>query len=162
MFSRLPVTVPPPLLLQALAQIKDSDWHNHFNRDYYSGEFEGREDFIARRLGKLLQLGTEHCREFTGLAINYHELPGAMEGRLAGFFALSAEQRTLVFSAVHQHAKQPAETFVADSEGKQQEASARLRECVECWAHGPYEALEQWRTASCGKGACSRWAAERP
>ncbi|ALI01634.1 sulfotransferase family protein [Pseudomonas sp. FW306-02-F02-AA] len=124
--------------------------------------FEGREDFIARRLGKLLQLGVEHCHEFAGLAVNYRELPGAMEGHLARFFALNAEQRTQVFSAVSQHAKQPAETFVADSEGKQQEASARLRERVECWAHGPYEALEQWRTASCGEGACSRWAAERP
>ncbi|RON02894.1 sulfotransferase family protein [Pseudomonas brassicacearum] len=124
--------------------------------------FEGREDFIARRLGELLQLGVEHCREFSGLAVNYRELPGAMEGRLAAFFALNTEQQTLVFSAVNQHAKQPVETFVADSEGKQREASPLLRERVECWVHGPYEALEQWRSASCGEGACSRWAAERP
>ncbi|TVT79328.1 aspartyl/asparaginyl beta-hydroxylase domain-containing protein [Pseudomonas sp. H3(2019)] len=40
-FSRLPVTVHLPLLLQALAQIKDSDWHSHFNRDYYSGDWSG-------------------------------------------------------------------------------------------------------------------------
>ena len=40
-FSRLPVTVHLPLLLQALAQIKDRDWHSHFNRDYYSGDWSG-------------------------------------------------------------------------------------------------------------------------
>ncbi|MCU1749462.1 aspartyl/asparaginyl beta-hydroxylase domain-containing protein [Pseudomonas sp. 6D_7.1_Bac1] len=40
-FSRLPVTVHLPLLLQALAQINDSDWHCHFNRDYYSGDWSG-------------------------------------------------------------------------------------------------------------------------
>ncbi|TVT79329.1 sulfotransferase family protein [Pseudomonas sp. H3(2019)] len=108
-------------------------------------QFYGREDFIARRLGKLLQLGAEHCREFSGLAVNYRELPGAMEGRLAAFFALDAEQRTLVFGAVNQHAKQPVETFVADSEGKQREASPLLRARVECWAHGPYAVLEQLR-----------------
>ncbi len=40
-FARLPVTVSLPLLLQALAQINDSDWHSHFNRDYYSGDWSG-------------------------------------------------------------------------------------------------------------------------
>ncbi|POA28124.1 MULTISPECIES: aspartyl/asparaginyl beta-hydroxylase domain-containing protein [unclassified Pseudomonas] len=40
-FSRLPVTVPLPLLLQALAQIKDSDWHSHFNSHYFSGDWSG-------------------------------------------------------------------------------------------------------------------------
>ncbi|RON05348.1 aspartyl beta-hydroxylase [Pseudomonas brassicacearum] len=40
-FSRLPVTVPLPVLLQALAQINDSDWHSHFNRDYYTGVWSG-------------------------------------------------------------------------------------------------------------------------
>ncbi|MNF62226.1 L-proline cis-4-hydroxylase [compost metagenome] len=40
-FSRLPVPVPLPLLLQALAQIRDRDWHGHFNHDYYRGEWSG-------------------------------------------------------------------------------------------------------------------------
>ncbi|MCU1749463.1 sulfotransferase family protein [Pseudomonas sp. 6D_7.1_Bac1] len=109
--------------------------------------FEGQEDFIARRLGRLLHLGAEHCREFAGLAVNYRELPGAMEGRLAAFFTLNVEQRTQVFSAVSQHAKQPSETFVADGEGKQREASPLLRERAEFWAREPYEALEKRRLA---------------
>lgn len=40
-FSRLPVDVDLPLLLQALAQVSDSAWVAHFNRDYYAGEWSG-------------------------------------------------------------------------------------------------------------------------
>lgn len=40
-FSRLPVTVHLPLLLQALAQIRHSDWRSHFNSNYFSGEWSG-------------------------------------------------------------------------------------------------------------------------
>ncbi|RON05320.1 sulfotransferase family protein [Pseudomonas brassicacearum] len=110
--------------------------------------FEGQEDFIARRVGRLLHLGAEYCREFTGLAVNYRELPGAMDGRLARFFALNTEQQTRVFGAVSQHAKQPAETFVVDGEDKQREASALLRARVRYWARGPYETLEKSRLAA--------------
>lgn len=48
--------------------------------------FDSREDYIARRLERLLSMGLAHCRELGGLAVNYRELPGAMAGRLAGFF----------------------------------------------------------------------------
>lgn len=107
--------------------------------------FEGREDFIARRLGRLLHLAVEHCRDSAGLAVNYRELPGAMDGRLGQFFELDSEQRNQVFRAINQHAKQPSEPFLADGENKRQEASPLLRACVEQWAQGPYDALEQWR-----------------
>lgn len=40
-FSRLPVTVDLPLLLQALAAIGEDDWHSHFNSDYYVGDWSG-------------------------------------------------------------------------------------------------------------------------
>jgi hypothetical protein len=103
--------------------------------------FAGREDFITRRLGRLLQAGLAQCREFGGLAVNYSELPGAMAGRLADFFGLDDVQRGQVFSAVGQHAKQPSEEFVGDSDDKRREASVLLRERVERWARAPYEAL---------------------
>jgi len=48
--------------------------------------FEGREDFIARRLGRLLDAARLHCADFGGLTVNYNELPEAMTGRLARFF----------------------------------------------------------------------------
>ncbi|MNF15135.1 hypothetical protein D3C80_2176200 [compost metagenome] len=47
-----------------------------------------------------------------------------------------------MFAAVGQHAKQPAQTFVGDSEDKRLEASALLRERILRWAQGPYEALK--------------------
>ncbi|KPN89337.1 aspartyl beta-hydroxylase [Pseudomonas nunensis] len=106
---------------------------------------DSREDYIARRLGRLLGLGLAQCREFGGLAVNYSELPGAMAGRLAGFFGLDDVQRERVFAAVGRHAKQPSEVFVGDSDSKRREASALLVERVERWARGPYLALENDR-----------------
>lgn len=107
--------------------------------------FDSREDYIARRLGRLLGLGLVQCREFGGLAVNYSELPAAMAGRLAGFFGLDDVQREQVFAAVGRHAKQPSEMFVGDSDSKRREASALLVERVGCWALGPYQALENSR-----------------
>lgn len=103
--------------------------------------FSNREDFIARRLGRLLASGLAQCREFGGLAVNYSELPRAMAGRLATFFALDIEQRGQVFAAVGQHAKQPSQVFVGDSDDKRREASVLLRDRVEHWARASYEAL---------------------
>ncbi|MBL0841918.1 aspartyl/asparaginyl beta-hydroxylase domain-containing protein [Pseudomonas mediterranea] len=40
-FSRLPVTVDLPLLLQALATIEDERWQGHFNSGYYHGDWSG-------------------------------------------------------------------------------------------------------------------------
>lgn len=40
-FSRLPVTVNLPLLLQALAAVEDDHWQGHFNSAYYSGDWSG-------------------------------------------------------------------------------------------------------------------------
>lgn len=40
-YSRLPVSVDLPLLLQALAAIEDTDWHGHFNTAYFSGDWSG-------------------------------------------------------------------------------------------------------------------------
>lgn len=107
--------------------------------------FDGREDYIARRLGRLLESGLAHCREFGGLAVNYSELPGAMAGRLAEFFGLDDVQREQVFAAVGQHAKRPSDEFVGDSDSKRREATALLHERVERWARAPYEALEKDR-----------------
>lgn len=40
-YSRLPVNVDLPLLLQALAAIADDAWRGHFNADYFSGDWSG-------------------------------------------------------------------------------------------------------------------------
>ncbi|MDT8908028.1 Aspartyl/Asparaginyl beta-hydroxylase [Pseudomonas sp. NFACC32-1] len=40
-FSRLPVAVNLPLLLQALAAIEEERWQGHFNSAYYKGDWSG-------------------------------------------------------------------------------------------------------------------------
>jgi hypothetical protein len=64
---------------------------------------------------------------------------------LATFFALDVEQRKQVFATVGQHAKQPSQGFVGDSDDKRREASVLLHDRVNQWAREPYEALEQLR-----------------
>ncbi|WP_460143851.1 sulfotransferase family protein [Pseudomonas sp. S2_A02] len=105
--------------------------------------FSSREDFIARRLGRLLTVGLAQCRAFGGWVVNYSELPQAMTGRLAVFFALDIEQRKRVFTAAGQDAKQPSQVFVGDSDDKRREASVLLNERIQQWALAPYEALER-------------------
>jgi hypothetical protein len=107
--------------------------------------FDSREDYIARRVGRLLVSGLAQCRAFGGLAVNYSELPQAMAGQLAAFFALDLEQCRQVFAAVGQHAKQPSEVFVGDSDEKRREASTLLNERIQRWALEPYKALEKMR-----------------
>jgi hypothetical protein len=107
--------------------------------------FDSREDYIARRVGRLLASGLAQCRAFGGLAVNYSELPQAMAGRLAEFFGLDELQREQVFAAVGQHAKQPSDVFVGDSDDKRREASVLLNERIQQWALEPYKALEKMR-----------------
>ncbi|BBP68159.1 sulfotransferase family protein [Pseudomonas sp. Seg1] len=109
--------------------------------------FAGREDFIARRLGRLLEAGLIHCRDSGGLPVNYSELPEAMAGRLARFFRLDDVQRQQVFAAVDLHAKQPSQPFVADGEDKRREASALLEERVRYFAQRSFLDLELLRNA---------------
>ncbi len=111
------------------------------------GQDNSREDYIARRLGRILRQGLEHCQAFAGVPVNYSELPVAMDGHLADFFGLDAGQRNRVFATVGQHAKQPAQVFVPDSQDKRREACEWLRVQVSAWAQGPYEALERLRLA---------------
>lgn len=113
--------------------------------------FRDRESWMARRLGRLLALGLEHCRAWDGRALNYSELPGAMDGDLGDFFGLNADQRRAAFERVGMHAKQPAQAFIDDRQGKRAEASAWLREQLAQWAQAPYLALERWRGEAAGQ-----------
>lgn len=109
--------------------------------------FAGREDFIARRLGRLLEAGFIHCRDSGGLPVNYSELPDAMAGRLGRFFRLDDVQRQQVFATVDLHAKQPSQSFVADGEDKRREASALLKDRVRHFAQRCFVDLELLRNS---------------
>ncbi|MFJ4371689.1 sulfotransferase family protein [Pseudomonas japonica] len=106
-----------------------------------------REDEIARRLGLILGAAVQHSRAEGSLLLNYDELPAAMSGHLAAFFGLGPEEVELAMSASTRNAKHPRDAFVADSQGKRDEASEGVRERVEAWARQPYLELEALRQA---------------
>ncbi|WP_416771245.1 sulfotransferase family protein [Pseudomonas sp. RHF3.3-3] len=112
-----------------------------------SGQDDSREDYIAARLGRMFQWAAQHCQALGGLPVNYRELPLALEGYLGEFFGLDARERRRVFAVTGQHAKQPDQAFVPDSQDKHREASERLRQRVSFWADAPYQALERLRLA---------------
>lgn len=104
-----------------------------------------REDYIARRLGRLLEQAAVMCRDYGGLALNYSELPHAAVGRLRESLRLAPDQLEVVMAASRQNAKRPGETFAADTQQKRDSAPAALRDAVSRWAERPYQALEALR-----------------
>lgn len=104
-----------------------------------------REAFIARRLGRLLQVASEHHRHYGGLLLNYSELPVALGGRLRTLFGLDTGQVAAALAGSGQNAKRPEQAFTADTQRKRDGASAPLREAVRRWAEEPYNDLEALR-----------------
>lgn len=104
-----------------------------------------REGVIARRLGRLLEQGLQHCQALGGLALNYTELPAALGSRLQPVFGLSDSELHSALSMTRQHAKHPHQPFAADSQAKRQNASPALRAELARWADEPYRQLEQLR-----------------
>lgn len=109
-----------------------------------------REEYIARRLGRLLALAVEACREHGGLAVAYEELPQVLGGRLREHLRLTPEQVEQAMAVSRLNAKRPGEPFVADSQDKRESASALLRDAVGRWADAPYQALEALRKDQAG------------
>ncbi|WP_315810235.1 sulfotransferase family protein [Pseudomonas sp. C9-3] len=104
-----------------------------------------REAYIARRLGRLLALAVEACREHGGLVVAYEELPQVLAGRLRERLRLTHEQVEQAMAVSQRNAKRPGEAFMADSQGKRDSASALLRDSVARWAGAPYRELEALR-----------------
>lgn len=109
-----------------------------------------REEFIARRLSRLLQLAVEQHRQYGGLLLNYSELPMALGGRLRTMFGLDAGQLAMALESSWQNAKRPGQAFAADAQRKRDEASRPLREAVSRWAAPPYHDLEALRLQQLG------------
>ena len=104
-----------------------------------------REEFIARRLGRLLQTAAELHRQHGGLLLNYSELPMALGGRLRTLFGLDAGQVATALAGSGQNAKRPEQAFAADTQRKRDGASTPLRVAVGRWAEAPYRDLERLR-----------------
>jgi len=104
-----------------------------------------REEFIARRLARLLQTAADLHRQHGGLLLNYSELPMALGGRLRAMFGLDAVQASMALDGSVQNAKRPEQAFTADTQRKRDGATTALREAVSRWTEAPYSELEALR-----------------
>lgn len=102
-------------------------------------------EYTCRMVGQILQGGLELCQRQGGIALNYSELPGALWGRLATLFDVREADVTRLREVAGFDAKQPTLSFSADTRRKRESASAEVRDAVQRWAQGPYEALEGLR-----------------
>jgi hypothetical protein len=98
-----------------------------------AGETVADEAYCARVLAAICDAAIAHATLGGGIAIDYRDLPGAVEERILPHFGIfaSAEQRALMHAAARRNAKAPFETFVGDSERKRNEASDAVRRAAE-------------------------------
>lgn len=90
-------------------------------------------DYTARVLSRICMAAADALASPRGLAVNYRELPSALEGRILPHFGLVPDAADLdaMRSALGVDAKSPALPFFPDSATKQAAASAHLRELTE-------------------------------
>ncbi|MFI8734704.1 sulfotransferase family protein [Ectopseudomonas toyotomiensis] len=104
-------------------------------------------EYTSRTVGAILRQGLALCQQHGAVAVNYQELPNACWGRLASLFDVHDAHLPRLRETAGFDAKQPSQSFTADSQSKREAADEGLRETVECWAGKAYRALEQWRMA---------------
>lgn len=103
-------------------------------------------EYTSRTVGAILRQGLELCQQHGAVAVNYQELPNACWGRLASLFDVHDAHLPRLRETAGFDAKQPSQSFTADSQNKREAADEGLRETVEYWAGKAYRALEEWRT----------------
>ncbi|MDH1210081.1 sulfotransferase [Pseudomonas chengduensis] len=102
-------------------------------------------EYTSRTVGAILRQGLALCQQHGAVAVNYQELPDACWGRLASLFDVHDAHLPRLRETAGFDAKQPSQSFTADSQSKREAADEGLRETVEYWAGKAYRALEQWR-----------------
>lgn len=103
-------------------------------------------EYTSRTVGAILRQGLALCQQHGAVAVNYQELPNACWGRLASLFDVHDAHLPRLRETAGFDAKQPSQSFTADSQNKREAADEGLRETVEYWAGKAYRALEEWRT----------------
>ncbi|MDD5058023.1 MAG: hypothetical protein PHQ60_09125 [Sideroxydans sp.] len=86
-------------------------------------------------------------RHGNGLLMNYSELPGALESKLAAHFGidLAAQDMASLHAVTGRSAKQRHVAFQPDAADKRAAADAVVLELAARWLDEPYQALEQMR-----------------
>ena len=113
------------------------------------GEHMPAEEYCARAFACICTAVLDHAGLGGGLLINYESLPGAVEDEILSHFGIETDAagRAAMKAAAGRDAKAPTQSFVADTEAKQNEASADIRAAVEAHLAEPYRRLEAMRLA---------------
>jgi hypothetical protein len=104
----------------------------------------GREEWCARVLAGFCSSAMAFQDDPQALFIDYRELPGAVWGAIAKHFSLafSSEDLSRMHRAANLDAKSPTHTFRPDSNRKQREATADIRELAANWLNPLYSELQ--------------------
>lgn len=105
------------------------------------------EEYCARVLEKICRSALESLQTGDGLAVNYTELPDAVDSKILEHFNIefSENDRDIMFAATKFNAKSPQMNFAPDSEQKKKEAGAAALAAAEKFVNPIYEALENLR-----------------
>lgn len=122
------------------------DWSAHEVQAADDAEFEPVA-YCAQKLGAMLEAMVRYFDPTTTLLVNYSELPASVMTRVAPHFgmALDAAQVAGFDAVLARDAKNPAQTFSADSASKQQDADAHTRAMAAHWMQPHYQQLEALR-----------------
>jgi hypothetical protein len=108
------------------------------------------EEYCAIILGKICRSVLEPLKNRSGLAINYTELPGAVEEKFLKRCDLNLPEKDLLkmLSATKNNAKNPVLEFIPDSAQKKKEASKIAIAAAEKFVNPFYAKLEAIRKHS--------------
>jgi hypothetical protein len=101
-----------------------------------------QEEYLSILLGRLCEsvLATAGPGR---LVVDYEELPGAVEERIAPLFGIEVQpgERPGFLEAAGRHAKNPTAAYADDAVRKRREATDAMREASARWADGPYRSV---------------------
>lgn len=106
------------------------------------------EEYCSRVLGCICETAAQQIVAHGGLAVNYTELPHAMETTIAAWFGVTWRdtERVTLRRVAQRDAKNPYFEFSPDQDQKKRlSASPALRAAVRTWAAPGYGALERLR-----------------
>lgn len=110
------------------------------------------EQYIARVLAAIGQLALLAAKEHQLLLLNYHELPVAMESRVAPHFGVhfDREEWATMHAATAFNAKNPSEQFTSDTAAKRRAATPEMLDACAEWLDPLYAELEAVRLEQIG------------
>lgn len=105
------------------------------------------EEYCARVLGEICKNALQSLKNGEGLAVNYTELPDAVNAKILKHFnvSLDREDHEKMLATTKFNAKSPQMNFVGDTETKKREAGTAAIQAAEKFVNPYYKELETIR-----------------